>query len=163
MEQAMPRSKRYWLMKTEPGVFSIEDLRRSENQTTGWDGVRNYQARNYLRDELKVGDGVLFYHSSADPAGIAGEAVVVREGYPDGTAFEPRDPHYDPRSRPQKPTWYRVDIRFVRACKVIITLDRLRRIPALREMVVLRRGMRLSVQPVTSKQWRIIMKLPEWK
>jgi predicted RNA-binding protein with PUA-like domain len=149
-------------MKVEPDVFSIHDLKAAKGQTTFWDGVRNYQARNFLRDEITSGDGVLFYHSSADPSGIAGEAVVVRDGYPDATAFDPEDIHYDPKSDPNKPTWYRVDMRFVRACKEVISLDRLRQVPALREMLVLKRGMRLSVQPVTPKEWAEIMKLPEW-
>ena len=157
----MARTRRYWLMKSEPTVFSIRDLRSAKNQTTCWDGVRNYQARNYLRDEIKVGDGVLYYHSGFEPIGIAGEAVVVREGYPDTTAFDPNDIHYDPKSDPQNSTWYRVDVKFVRACKEIITLKRLREIPALRKMMVLRRG-RLSVQPVTREEWKVIMKLPEW-
>lgn len=156
------RPRHYWLMKSEPEVFSIEDLRRAAGRTTCWDGVRNYQARNFLRDQLKVGDGVLFYHSSADPPGIAGEAVVAREGYPDPTAFDRRDPHYDPKSDRARPAWYAVDVRFVRACGSLITLAQLRRIPALRGMLMLKRGMRLSVQPVTPKEWRAIMKLPEW-
>jgi predicted RNA-binding protein with PUA-like domain len=159
----MARPRGYWLMKSEPGVFSIDDLRRAENRTTCWDGVRNYQARNFLKNDIKVGDGVLFYHSSAEPTGIAGEAVVVREGYPDDTAFDPKDIHYDPKSDPNRPTWYRVDVKFVRACKEIITLARLREIPALSRMKVLQRGMRLSVQPVTAEEWRVIMNLPEWK
>jgi predicted RNA-binding protein with PUA-like domain len=157
-----PRPRRYWLMKSEPEVFSIDDLRRAPGQTTCWDGVRNYQARNFLRDELAVGDGVLYYHSNAEPSGIAGEAVVARAGYPDPTAFDPRDVHYDAKSDPARPTWYAVDVRFVRACRSLITLAHLRRVPALRSMLVLKRGMRLSVQPVTATEWRAIMKLPEW-
>ncbi|MBI5197631.1 MAG: EVE domain-containing protein [Nitrospirae bacterium] len=158
----MTRPRKYWLMKVEPGVFSIHDLKGAKNRTTFWDGVRNYQARNFLRDEIKIGDGVLFYHSNADPSGIAGEAIVVKEGYPDHTAFDPNDIHYDPKSDPENPTWYMVDIRFVRACKGLVTLDRLREILALKEMLVLKRGMRLSVQPVTAKEWEVIAKLPEW-
>ena len=158
-----PRQRRYWLMKSEPEVFSIDDLRRAPKRTTCWDGVRNYQARNFLRDELAVGDGVLYYHSSAEPAGIAGEASVARAGYPDPTAFDPHDVHYDPKSDPARPTWYAVNVRFVRACRSLITLARLRQVPALRAMLVLKRGMRLSVQPVTAAEWRLIMKLPEWR
>ena len=158
----MKRPRKYWLMKVEPDVFSIHDLKGAKNQTTFWDGVRNYQARNFLRDEIKIGDGVLFYHSNADPSGIAGEAVVVKEGYPDHTAFDPNDIHYDPKSDPKNPAWYMVDIRYVRACKELIPLDRLREVPALKEMLVLKRGMRLSVQPVTAKEWEVIAKLPEW-
>jgi len=156
------RPRRYWLMKSEPDVFSIDDLRRAPGRTTCWDGVRNYQARNFLRDQLAVGDGVLYYHSSAEPSGIAGEAVVARAGYPDPTAFDPHDVHYDPKSIRSRPTWYAVDVKFVRACAGIIPLARLRRLPAVRSMLVLKRGMRLSVQPVTEAEWRAIMTLPEW-
>jgi predicted RNA-binding protein with PUA-like domain len=158
----MARGRRFWLMKSEPEAFSIEDLRRAEDQTTCWDGVRNYQARNFLRDEIKTGDGVLYYHSNAQPPGIAGEAVVVRDGYPDFTAFDPDDPHYDPKSDSARPTWYMVDVRFVRAGKALIALDRLKTIPALESMFVLRRGMRLSVQPVTEREWAVVTALPEW-
>lgn len=159
----MGRTRRYWLMKSEPTVFSIDDLRRSPNQTSCWDGVRNYQARNYLRDEITVGDGILFYHSSTEPIGVTGEAVVVREGYPDPTAFDAADVHYDPQSNPKHPRWYMVDVKFVRACKTIITPKRLRGISRLKKMVLLRRGSRLSVQPVTAEEWRVIMTLPEWE
>lgn len=158
----MVRGRRFWLMKSEPEAFSIEDLRRAKDRTTCWDGVRNYQARNLLRDEIKTGDGVLYYHSNAKPPGIAGEAVVVRDGYPDFTAFDPEDPHYDPKSDAGRPTWYMVDVRFVRACKALISLDRLKPIPALESMLVVRRGMRLSVQPVTEREWAVVTALPEW-
>mgnify|MGYP001610784026 CR=1 FL=1 len=150
----------YWLMKSEPNVFSIEDLRKYT--LTPWDGVRNYQARNFLRDDIKAGDGVLYYHSNVEPVGIAGEAVVVRDGYPDYTAFDPDDAHYDPKSDPQKPTWYMVDVKFVRACEDGITLKRLKSLSALRSMLVVQRGQRLSVQPVATAEWRVIMGLPEW-
>jgi len=150
-------------MKSEPDVFSIDSLRHAPGQTTCWDGVRNYQARNFLQHEIKVGDGVLFYHSNAQPIGIAGEAVVVREGYPDHTAFDPEDIHYDPKSTPDRPIWYMVDVRYVRACRTMITLARLRSIPALNRMAVVRRGMRLSVQPVRPDEWNTIMALPEWE
>lgn len=148
-------------MKSEPTVFSIDDLRRAEGQTTCWDGVRNYQARNFLRDEITVGDGVFFYHSNADPVGIAGEAIVVRAGYPDPTAFDPKDVHCDPKSDSARPTWYAVDVKFVRGCREIITLERLKRVPALKTMMALQRT-RLSVQPVSPEQWRIVLALPEW-
>ncbi len=154
--------KRYWLLKSEPNTFSLEDLRNSEDRTACWDGVRNYQARNFLRDDLKKGDGILFYHSNVDPVGIAGEAIVVREGYPDKSAFDPSDVHFDPKSTPKKPTWFTVDIQWVRRCREIITLKTLRSLPSLKEMKVLQRGMRLSVQPVTPKEWAMIMKLSEW-
>jgi len=158
----MTRTRRFWLMKSEPNVFSIDDLRRAERQTTCWDGVRNYQARNFLRDDIKTGDGVLYYHSNVEPVGIAGEAVVVRDGYPDYTAFDSDDAHYDPKSDPQKPTWYMVDVKFVRVCEDGITLKRLKSLSALRTMLVVQRGQRLSVQPVTAVEWRVIMGLPEW-
>jgi len=141
-------------MKSEPDVFSIRDLKASK--VTCWDGVRNYQARNYMRDEMKPGDGVLFYHSSSEPSGIAGISEVVKEGYPDYTAFDPKDVHYDPKSDPQNPTWYMVDVKFVRAFKSVIPLSTLRKTPGLRDMLLLRHG-RLSVQPVTAKQWEIIL------
>ncbi|MBI1819784.1 MAG: EVE domain-containing protein [Nitrospirae bacterium] len=128
--------KRYWLLKSEPNTFSLKDLKNSEGRTACWDGVRNYQARNFLRDDLKIGDGVLFYHSSVDPVGIAGEAAVVREGYPDKTAFDPSDIHYDSKSNQKKPTWFTVDIQFVRGCREIITLKKLRSLPSLKEMKV---------------------------
>ncbi|MGH7273392.1 MAG: EVE domain-containing protein [Nitrospiria bacterium] len=146
-------------MKSEPDVFSIDDLKVCK--VTCWDGVRNYQARNYMRDEMKRGDEVLFYHSSAEPIGIAGLAEVVRKGYPDYTAFDPKDVHYDPKSDRSHPTWYRVDVKYVRACKSIIPLARLRQISGLKNMLLLRHG-RLSVQPVTAREWKIILSLPEW-
>lgn len=158
-----PVTQRFWLMKSEPEVFSIEDLRRAPRRTTAWNGVRNYQARNFLRDRVQMGDGVLFYHSSTDPPGIAGEAVVVRAGYPDPTAFNRRDPHYDPASDPARPAWYAVDVRFVRVCRELIVLRRLKAHPRLQSMMVARKGSRLSVQPVRPEEWRTIMALPEWE
>lgn len=146
-------------MKSEPHIFSISDLKA--RKVTCWDGVRNYQARNTMRDEMKIGDEVLFYHSSAAPSGIAGLAEVVREGYPDYTAFDPKDVHYDPKSDRSHPTWYRVDVKYIRACRSIIPLTRLREIPGLKNMLLLRHG-RLSVQPVTAQEWKIILSLPEW-
>ena len=154
---------RTWLFKSEPSVFSVDDLRRAPHGTGGWDGVRNYQARNLLRDEVKIGDRVVFYHSNAAPPGIAGEAVVTRAGYPDATALDPRHHGYDPKSRAGAPTWYQVDVRFVRACRTLIPLDHLRTIPALSRMMLLRRGSRLSIQPVTAAEWAAIAALPEWR
>lgn len=152
-------TRRYWLMKSESSVFSIEDLRRC--RTTCWDGVRNFEARNSLRDMIRVGDGVLVYHSNTEPVGIAGMAEVVRGGYPDSTALDPRDHHYDPKSTPERPIWYMVDVRFVKACREIIAPKRLRAIPALRQMILFRKS-RLSVQPVTTKEWAVITRLSEW-
>lgn len=159
---AMPPSRQYWLFKSEPSAFSIEDLRRAKARTSAWDGVRNYQARNFLRDAVRVGDGVLFYHSNTALPGIAGEAAVTRAGYADPTAFDAGHRHFDPKSRRDRPTWYLVDVRFVRACRTLIPLDRLRTLPALRAMMLLRRGARLSIQPVTPAEWAAILALPEW-
>src|SRR5687767_8142698 len=141
-------AKKYWLLKTEPAEFSIEDLKRAPRQTTCWDGVRNYQARNFLRDEMKLGDEVLLYHSQADPPAIVGTAVVVREAYPDHTAWDPNDPHYDPKASPQNPTWQMVDIRLQEVFAAPLPLERLRQVAALAQMELLRKGSRLSVQPV---------------
>jgi predicted RNA-binding protein with PUA-like domain len=146
-------------MKSEPNVYSIADLQREGR--TFWDGVRNYQARNLMRDDMRVGDGVLFYHSSAQPMGIYGVAEVVREGYPDHTAFDPADPHYDPKSDPANPTWIMVDIGYVGTFKSPITLATLKQTPGLDNMGVVQRGSRLSVQPVSRQEWEIIMGLAE--
>ncbi len=158
----MPK-KQYWLFKSEPETFSIQDLQKLPNQTSPWDGVRNYQARNFLRDQVKVDDGVLFYHSSTELVGIAGEAVVVRSGYPDETQFQPKSKYFDPKSTQEKPIWYVVDVRFVRATKAIITRRELEKVEALRKMVVLKRGIRLSIQSVTKEEWKAIMALPVWR
>jgi predicted RNA-binding protein with PUA-like domain len=146
----------YWLMKSEPSVFSIDDLARAKGQTTRWDGVRNFQARNFLRDQIAVGDGVLFYHSSADPPAVAGTATVVRAGYPDPTQFDRGDSHHDPDSSPDDPRWYAVDIKFDSKFKQPVTLPELRTTPTLADMVLLRRGSRLSVQPVSPAEWKLI-------
>lgn len=151
--------RNYWLMKSEPSAFSFEDLRTAKNQTTCWDGVRNYQARNTMRDSMRAGDGVLFYHSNADPPCIPGIAEVVREGYPDHTAFDPKDRHYDPKSRKESPVWYMVDIKFVQAFKGPVTLPMIRTAKGLEKMVLVRPGSRLSVQPVTPREWEIILRL----
>jgi predicted RNA-binding protein with PUA-like domain len=149
----------YWLFKSEPNCFSFADLEASPDRTSGWDGVRNFQARNMLRDDMKLGDLVLFYHSSVDPPAIAGVAEVVREGYPDPTAFDPDADHYDPKSDPAKPVWYQVSIRAVRPIDPSIPLPRLREVKALDGMELLRKGSRLSVQPVKPAEWAAIMKL----
>jgi len=150
---------RYWLMKSEPSVFSIDDLARAKDGTTRWDGVRNYQARNFLRSDIAVGDGVLFYHSSAEPPAVAGTAKVVRAGYPDPTQFDPRDGHFDRDSSRDDPRWYAVDIKFDAKFARAVTLPELRETRALAEMVLLRRGSRLSVQPVTAAEWKQILKM----
>lgn len=149
----------YWLLKTEPTSFSFADLLAAPGQTTGWDGVRNFQARNFLRDAIQVGDGALIYHSSAAPPAIAGIAEVVKAGHPDPTAFDPNDDHYDPKSDPANPTWFQVSVRAVRAIEPPLDLPRLRSVPALAKMELLRKGSRLSVQPVRPEEWNAILAL----
>ncbi len=149
----------YWLMKSEPDVFSIDDLASRPDQTEPWDGVRNYQARNMMRDQMKVGDQVFFYHSNTQPPGIVGIAEVVREGYPDHTAFDPEDPHYDPKSDPDKPRWFMVDVRFVRKLSRTITLAELKEQPELDGLPLIRKGNRLSVMPVDKAHWDFILTL----
>lgn len=150
----------YWLMKSEPDVFGIDDLAQRPNQTEPWDGVRNYQARNMMRDQMKIGDQVFFYHSNCKPPGIVGIAEVVREGYPDHTAFDPAEHYYDPKSDPANPRWYMVDVKFVRRLARPITLDELKtHHEALPDFPLLRRGNRLSVMPVTAEQWDYILGL----
>ncbi|MEM7517456.1 MAG: EVE domain-containing protein [Planctomycetota bacterium] len=156
----MSAAKRnYWLMKSEPDVFSYADLEASKKKTTLWDGVRNYQARNFMRDEMKVGDGVLFYHSNAKPPGVAGVAKIVREAYADPTQYDPKDKHYDPKSDPEAeaPRWLCVDIQAVRALPEEVSLEALRGNPKLDGMELLRRGSRLSVQPVSAAHWRAVL------
>lgn len=150
----------YWLMKSEPEVFSIQHLARAPGQTTFWDGVRNYQARNLLRDQVKVGDGVLFYHSNADPPAVAGTATVVEAASPDPTQFDPKDDHHDPDSTRDEPRWFGVKVKLDRVFARPLPLDELRRVPALKDMVLFKRS-RLSVQPVTSAEWRAILKLAD--
>jgi predicted RNA-binding protein with PUA-like domain len=152
-------ARRYWLMKSEPETFSIQDLARAPKKTTGWDGVRNYQARNLLRDDMKVGDGVLFYHSSADPPGVAGTAEIARAGYPDPTQFDAKSSHHDPGAKPEQPRWFMVDVKLDEIFERPVALPTLREIPALQSMVLLRKGSRLSVQPVTADEWRAIVAL----
>ncbi|GAB4516818.1 MAG: hypothetical protein Tsb0020_35420 [Haliangiales bacterium] len=150
-------AKRYWLMKSEPDVYGIDDLRTEGS--CFWEGVRNYQARNMMRDELRPGDGVLFYHSNAKPPGVAGVAKVVREGYPDHTAFDPNEKYFDPKSDPDNPRWFMVDIEFVEAFPAVVPLAVLQETAGLEEMMVTRRGMRLSIQPVTAAEWEIVCAL----
>lgn len=149
----------YWLMKSEPEAFSIDDLAGRPGQTEHWDGVRNYQARNMMRDEMKIGDPVFFYHSNCDLPGIVGIAEVAREGYPDFTAFDPDDKHFDPKSNPDKPTWFMVDVKFVRKLRRTISLQELKLQSALAELALVRRGNRLSIMPITSQQWDFILGL----
>jgi len=153
----MAEKKRYWLMKCEPEAYAIEDLER--DGTTTWEGVRNFQARNSLRDGMKVGDGVLFYASNADPTGVTGLAEVSREGYPDPFAFKKGHKYFDPKSDPANPTWYMVEIRFVERFPGIVTLATLKETPGLEKMVVTQKGSRLSVQPVTKEEFAIVTRL----
>ena len=151
----------HWLLKSEPDSFSIEDLKLAPRQTAAWDGVRNFQARNMLRDSMKKGDQAFFYHSSCDVPGIAGIVGIVKGGYPDATAFDPKHHHYDPESKADAPRWYVVDVKLVRKFKRIVTLDELRThaARALKDFVLLRRGNRLSVMPVSKKDWDFILTL----
>ena len=152
------RVARYWLMKSEPTSFSFQDLERSRDSTNHWDGVRNYQARNHMR-AMRTGDRVFFYHSSCDPPAIVGIAEVTREAYTDHTQFDPKDDHYDPKAKRDKPIWDMVDVRAVRRFPLPLSLEILRGTPGLKDMVLLRKGSRLSVQPVRPKEWNIICKL----
>ena len=149
----------YWLMKSEPDVFGIDDLANQPKKTEHWDGVRNYQARNMMRDEMKKGDQVFFYHSNCKEPGIVGIARVVKEGYPDFTAFDPQTKYYDPKSDPDNPRWYMVDIKYVRKFKRTISLQELKQHKALSDMKLLARGNRLSVMPLSKKHWNYILKL----
>ncbi|OQW72115.1 MAG: EVE domain-containing protein [Proteobacteria bacterium ST_bin11] len=149
----------YWLMKSEPDTFGIDDLFNRPDQTEHWDGVRNYQARNMMRDEMKTGDQVFFYHSNCDEPGIVGIMQVARESYPDFTAFDPDDKHFDPKSNPDKPTWYMVDVKFVRKLSRNISLRELKLKTELGELALLRRGNRLSIMPVNAEQWAFILSL----
>ena len=151
----------YWLMKTEPSVFSIEDLARAPRSTASWDGVRNFQARNMLRDQMKKGDQVFLYYSSTDVPGIVGVMEVTKEGYPDATAFEKKHHHYDPESDPKNPRWYMVDVRLKERFARIITLVELRKHSGkeLKGMMLLRPGNRLSVTPVEADHWNFIRSL----
>jgi predicted RNA-binding protein with PUA-like domain len=150
--------KQYWLMKSEPSSFSIDDLKAAPNQTTYWDGVRNYQARNFMR-AMAVGDHVLFYHSNAEPPAVVGIAKVVKTAYPDPTQFDKKDTHYDPDSKPSQPRWDVVDMKFVRKLPRPLPLDELRKETRLKGMVLLQKGSRLSVQPVTPQEWAHIITL----
>ena len=154
----MPNSRHYWLVKSEPDCFSIDDLAGSPKQTTCWDGVRNYQARNFMK-AMKRGDRVLFYHSSTEPMAIVGIAVVAREAYSDSTALDPKSDHFDPKSSPENPIWEMVDLKLEEIFPEPIALAALRSAPALAKMELLRKGSRLSVQPVTEKEFEMILRL----
>ncbi|MGZ6126414.1 MAG: EVE domain-containing protein [Myxococcales bacterium] len=152
---------RHWLLKTEPGTFSFDDLLQSPGRTSGWDGVRNYQARNFLRDGMKKGDRVLIYHSSTEPPAVVGIAEVVRGGYPDPTQFDARNDHYDADSHPAEPRWFQVDVKAVRKLRRPVTLDEIRQTKALAKMPLVQRGQRLSVQPVGDAEYEQIVRMGE--
>lgn len=149
----------YWLMKSEPSTFSIDDLKSRPDKTEPWDGVRNYQARNFMRDDMKKGDQVFFYHSNCAEPGIVGLATVASASYPDPTAFDPEDSHYDPKSDADKPRWYLVDVKYKRKLKRTITLQKLKQHHMLADMKLLQKGNRLSIMPVTKQQWHYILSL----
>lgn len=151
------KTSRYWLMKTEPDVFSIEDFAKSPKQTTSWIGVRNYQARNFMRDDMRLGDQVLIYHSNAKPSCVVGTAIVVKESHPDHSAWDPKSPYFDPKSSPENPRWQMVDVRLERIFKSPLSLVDLRANPILENMLLLKRGMRLSVQPVAKQEFDAIV------
>ncbi len=155
--------RRYWLVKSEPSVFSFDDLLAMPGRTTHWDGVRNYQARNTLRDGMKQGDQVFFYHSSTDPAAIVGIVEVVKEAYPDPSAFDPKDSHFDPKSKREAPTWFVVDLKAVKPLERAVSLTELRSVKGLEKMTLLQKGSRLSVQPVSAGEWKIITALSSKK
>ena len=145
--------RRYWLFKSEPTAYSFADLLNEPDRTAEWDGVRNYQVRNFMRDDMKVGDGVLFYHSSAKPLAVIGTALIVGEAYPDSTAWDSAEKHYDPKSTPDNSIWLMVDIQAEKEFARPVTLDEIKQSPKLQDMLLVRRGMRLSIQPVTQEEW----------
>lgn len=151
--------KKYWLMKSEPETFSIDDLEREGK--TSWEGIRNYQARNFMRDDMKPGDMVLFYHSNAHPSGVVGIAQVASEPYPDPSAFDSESPYYDPKSTPEKPTWFLADIAFVRKLDRMVPLEELKQEPRLQDMLVVQKGSRLSIQPIAKRHFDLIEKMAE--
>ena len=160
----MPRlAKKFWLLKTEPDSYSIHDLAAEPDQTTHWDGVRNYQARNLMRDEMHVGDGVLFYHSGANPPAVAGTAKISRAAYPDFTAWDKSDEHFDPKASPANPIWQMVGVELDEVFDEPVALPELRQVKSLSKMVLLQRGSRLSVQPVTKAEFETVVKLAKKK
>ena len=152
---------RYWLFKSEPTTYSYDDL--VSDGVAEWDGVRNFQVRNWLRDDIKPGDRLLFWHSSAKPIGVVGTATVVREGYPDNTAWDPDSDHPDPKSTPDKPLWYMVDLKADQKFADIVTMEELRAEPALTDMMVLKRGNRFSITPVTEEEFSTVLRLGDAK
>jgi len=154
-----PKKPRYWLVKSEPDVFGFADLAAAPGATTRWDGVRNHQAKLFLRDGMQAGDGVLYYHSNADPSGVAGVAEVVGDAYADPTQFDPASPYFDPKAKPAAPTWFARDLRAVAALSRFVPLAQLKAAGKLASMAVVQRGSRLSVTPVTPLEWREVRRL----
>ena len=152
-------ARQYWLVKSEPEVFSFADLMAAPKKTTYWNGVRNFAARNHLK-AMKKGDLVFFYHSMAKPASVVGIAEVIREAYPDPTAFDPKDEYYDPKSKPDDPTWFMVDLKGVKPLSRPVSIDEVKKTKGLEQMALVRLG-RLSVQPVTEKEWETVLRLSE--
>jgi len=150
-------AKKYWLMKCEPAAYTIHDLAR--DGSTSWEGVRNYQSRNFIRDDMKQGDGVLFYASNADPSGVTGIAEIARDGYPDEFAWKKGHKYFDEASTRNAPLWYSVDIRFIEAFPDVVSLDTLKKTPGLESMMVTKKGSRLSIQPVTKSEFDIVRRL----
>lgn len=156
----MPKAERnYWLFKSEPGCYSIDDLASEPTKTTFWDGIRNYQVRNMLRDEVKKGDYVFFYHSNAKPMAIVGAMKVVKEGYPDFTALDSTNQHYDPKSSEENPRWYMVDVKYIETFKIPIDREMLKGNKVTAGMEIMKKGSRLSVTPVTAEQWNAVYDL----
>ncbi|WP_088331070.1 EVE domain-containing protein [Lacimicrobium sp. SS2-24] len=153
----------YWLFKTEPQTFSIEDLASRTEQTEPWDGIRNYQARNLLRDQVRLGDLVFIYHSSCPEPGIVGIAKVVREAYPDATQFNPQSRYFDPKSEPQQPRWVQVDVKLTEMFAQTVSLKRIKAETRLQDMILVKKGSRLSIQPVTDAQWQILLSMAKRK
>ncbi len=152
-------AKKYWLFKSEPNDFSIDDLQNSIGKKTYWDGIRNYQARNFIRDDMRKGDGVLFYHSNAEPLAVVGYCEIVKEAYPDHTQFDPDNKHFDPTALQKEPRWYMVDIRLSEIFKHLIILKEIKENPKLKDFRLIQRGNRLSVFPVNKKEWDEILKM----
>ncbi len=152
-------AKNYWLIKSDPEEFSLEDLRKSKDKTTYWNGVRNYQARNFMRDEMKKGDGVLFYHSNADPNAVVGTCEIAKEGYPDHSQFDPDDVHFFPSAKKEDPTWFMVDVKFVKEFKHPVTLEEIKENKKLSKMKLVQKGSRLSVMPVEKEEFDEVVRM----
>lgn len=152
-------NRRYWLMKSEPDAFGIDDLIKSKEQKTRWEGVRNYQARNFMRDDMKVGDGVLFYHSNANPLAIVGTMNVSSEPYPDPLQFDPKSDYFDPKSTEENPRWILVDVTFTQKFEPPVLRETLQSIIELKDMMLLQRGSRLSIQPLSKFEWEKVHEL----